>query len=463
MWNKHIDLGGEMLVSNQFFDDSEVKYALNTLLKKLGHYQAKLNKVNLPKKEETKNFAKLINIVDTYRGPLYFPYLSSGMGNGPYVECADGSVKLDFISGIGVHWSHGDQKIIKASLTAALHDTVMQGNLQQHMGSVELFEMLCKYSGMDYSYLTSSGVLGVENALKICFQYKAPAQRVLAFSHCFCGRTFAAAAITDKPQNRVGLPTVLPVDYVPFYDPKKPKESIKIALDQLDRYFERYPNQYACMKFELIQGEGGFNVGSKPFFKAIMTWLNDRDIPVYVDETQTFGRTTSLFAFQLFELEEHIDIVSIGKLSQVCATLYKKKLKPKPGLISQTFTSSTGAIEASKVIINELIGNNYLGKYGKIAKLHGYFARKFRILSKKTNNKIWNLRGVGSMIAFQVGNGDRQQVIEFIKQCYSNGLISFIAGNSPSFVRFLLPIGGVSFHHLDEALEIIEKTLTQTK
>ena len=39
-----------------------------------------------------------------------------------------------------------------------------------------------------------------------------------------------------------------------------------------------------------------------------------------------------------------------------------KKLKPRPGLISQTFTSSTGAIEASKIIISELVNNNYLGK-----------------------------------------------------------------------------------------------------
>ena len=35
-------------------------------------------------------------------GPLYFPYLGSGIGRGALVELADGSVKLNLISGIGV-------------------------------------------------------------------------------------------------------------------------------------------------------------------------------------------------------------------------------------------------------------------------------------------------------------------------------------------------------------------------
>ena len=452
-----------MLISKHFFNDAEIKAAFDIILQRLSIYKKKLNHIEAPKKKETAEFAKLINIIDQYRGPLYFPFLSAGLGNGPYVECADGSVKLDFISGIGVHWSHGDRKIIESSLKAALYDTVMQGNLLQHTGSVELFELLCKHSGLDHAFLTSSGAMGVENALKICMQYKMPATRVLAFSECFCGRTLATASITDKAKNRVGIPVVLDVDYVPFYDPKKPKESITRALNSLDQYYARYPNQYACMKFELIQGEGGFNVGSKPFFESIMNWLIKKDIPVYVDETQTFGRTTSLFAFQLFGLEDKVDVVSIGKLSQVCATLYRKKLKPKPGLISQTFTSSTGAIEASKVIIKELVENKYLGKHGKIASLHGYFARRFRLLEKKSRGKINDLRGVGSMIAFKVGDGSYNYVVEFVKRCYQNGLISFMAGNKPTYVRYLLPIGGVNKDHIDEALEIVEKTIKSMK
>ncbi len=451
------------MIADQFFSDPSVNDAMATLLDRLAFYQTKLNSSQPAKKSQEHYFAKLINVMQTCRGPMYFPYLSSGMGHGPYVECADGSVKLDFISGIGVHWSHGDRKIVESSLKAALHDTVMQGNLQQHAGSVELYQQLSSLSGLDYVFLTSSGVMGVENALKICMQYRYPANRILAFSKCFCGRTLAAASITDKPGNREGLPLVLDVDYIPFYNPKKPKQSTHDAISQLESILLRYPDQHACMKFELIQGEGGFNVGSKPFFKAIIKTLNQVNIPVYVDETQTFGRTTSLFAFQLFDLHDDVDVVSIGKLSQVCATLYRKKFTPKPGLISQTFTSSTGAIEASKVILQALTNENYLGKHGKTAAIHGYFARKFRQLSKKYPDTFSDLRGVGSMIAFQVFQGKRENVIQFIHDCFDEGLICFIAGNNPTYVRFLLPIGGITNAHLDEAISIMERCIHKQK
>ena len=452
-----------MLLFDQFFNDNDVQDAIDIILKRLEFYQHNIEGVKPANKDFETDFSNLIKSIESVRGSLFYPYLSSGFGKGPYVECADGSVKLDFISGIGVYWAHSDPAIIKASLKAAVHDSVMQGNLQQHRGSVDLYKSLRELSGFDHVFLTSSGVMGVENALKLCFHYKSPAKRMLSFSNCFCGRTLAAASITDKAQYREGLPVVLPVDYIPFYDPKNPKESIQQSVDTLNRYIKRYPNDYACMKFELIQGEGGFNVGSQAFFKALISCLKEADIPVYIDETQTFGRTTELFAFQLFDLQEDVDVVSIGKMSQVCATLYQKHLKPKPGIISQTFTSSTTAIEASKVILKELVSNHYFGNDGKIARLYDYFSKALNRLSKKVPDTISDFRGVGSMIAFKLFNGDRDQSLCFIKICYKNGLILFVAGNNPTYIRFLLPIGAINQQHIDEAIIIIEQSIIEIK
>src|SRR6266550_3010920 len=72
-------------------------------------------------------------------GALYYPYLGSGIGNGALVELADGSVKYDMISGIGVHYfGHSHPMLLDAGVDAALRDTVMQGNLQQNVESVAL-------------------------------------------------------------------------------------------------------------------------------------------------------------------------------------------------------------------------------------------------------------------------------------------------------------------------------------
>ena len=75
--------------------------------------------------------------------PALYPYLGSGIGNGPLVELLDGSVKWDMISGIGVHmFGHSDPETVRTALRAALSDTVQQGNLQANADSVAFAELL---------------------------------------------------------------------------------------------------------------------------------------------------------------------------------------------------------------------------------------------------------------------------------------------------------------------------------
>ena len=72
-------------------------------------------------------------------GPLIYPYIGSGFCNGPFVELLDGSVKYDFITGIGVHYfGHAHPLMMKAGLRASLEDLLMQGNLQQNKISADL-------------------------------------------------------------------------------------------------------------------------------------------------------------------------------------------------------------------------------------------------------------------------------------------------------------------------------------
>ena len=151
----------------------------------------------------------------------------------------------------------------------------MSGNLQQNVDSPKLFNLILeqanKYdAGFDHLFMTSSGVMAAENSLKMAFQKRSPAHRVLAFEKCFMGRTLAVSQITDKAAYRKGLPETLSVDYIPFYDYKDHQGSIDKAVKMLKKYFNRYPGQYAAFCMELIQGEGGYWVGHKEYFKAII-------------------------------------------------------------------------------------------------------------------------------------------------------------------------------------------------
>lgn len=298
-----------------------------------------------------------------------------------------------------------------------------------------------------------------ENAIKIAFQKKFPASRILVFDRAFVGRTLAVSQLTDKPAFREGLPSTYMVDYVPFFDHKKPEESIHQAVEVLKKHISRYPKQHALMVCELIQGEGGFYPGTHEFFVAIMQVLKENGIIIFDDEVQSFGRTSELFAFQHFGLEEYIDIVSIGKLSQFCATLFKKDMAPRPGLLSQTFTSSTSALRAGKIIIQSLLKDGYFGPDGKIMEFHRYFTQKLQQIADRHPSLMKGPFGIGAMIGFTPYHGDNQRVAKFAQDLFEAGVIGFIAGSTPARLRFLLPIGAITHKDIDEALKILEAIL----
>jgi 4-aminobutyrate aminotransferase-like enzyme len=459
---KHYGLD-DSLAAYQLASDPRVSEAKALLAAAIIDAQKTIKGIRPPTATLKVTYDKMIADFSSYRGAsLWFPYIGSGFGNGVFVELADGSIKYDFICGIGPHYlGHTNPKIVDAAVDAAISNTVMQGNLQQNVDSLELSEMLVKLSGLDHCFLSSSGAMANENALKIAFQKNYPAYRVLAFDKCFVGRSLAVSQITDKAAYREGLPPILHVDYVPYFDPKHPEESTKKAVDALKKYIHRYPKQHAIMCFELIQGEGGFFGGTKEFFTEIMTVAKDNGIAIFADEVQSFGRTSELFAYQHFELQKFVDIASIGKLSQVCATLFTEEYKPKPGLLSQTFTSSTSAIKTSKVILNELVHGGYYGRNGKITAIHDYFADRLAKISSRHPDKIQGPFGVGCMIAFTAYGGDTKLSTDFVHRLFKAGVISFIAGSDPMRIRFLIPVGAITHKDIDNATDIIENTLIE--
>src|SRR5262249_50944357 len=146
----------------------------------------------------------------------------------------------------------------------------------------------------------------------------------------------------DAAANRVGLPLSTLVDYMPFYDSIAAEamgqtKHIDQCVARLQEYIDRYPRQHACFIFELVQGEGGFNTAPREYFVELMRLCKSSGIAVWDDEIQTFGRTTSMFAFEALGLGEYVDVFCLGKMTQVCATLWTPEFNPGPGLLSGTF------------------------------------------------------------------------------------------------------------------------------
>jgi len=450
------------LAADAFFQDSSVKKAKEEILAAIEKHKQKITQIRPPFPGLKISYQESVQLLESLRGQdLFYHYIGSGFGHGALVELADGSVKLDFISGIGTFWGHGHPKMVEAALEGSLEDICMQTNLQQNRDIVNLCALLTKHAELDHCFLTTSGAMANENALKILFQKKAPAYRVLAFERCFMGRSLALAQITDRPRFREGLPSNFHVDYVPFYDWRDPKGSTERALFVLEKHLNRYPGQHACMSFELIQGEAGNYPGTQEFFTALMKQLKVRNIAILVDEVQTFGRTDHLFAFQHFRLQPYVDVVTCGKLCQVCATLFKDAFKPKPGLIAQTFVSTSAAIKVSLALIKALTEDGYLGSEGKNMQIRKHFVEHLTRLADKYPKKIEGPFGHGLMIACTPFKGDKEKVTEFAKTLFESGLITYTAGSDPTRLRFLVPQGSVTFEDIDQAAMILENLLVE--
>ncbi len=404
----------------------------------------------------------------------FFPYIGSGIGNGPLVELLDGSVKWDLINGIGVHmFGHSDPDLIRTGLRAAMGDTVQQGNLQCNADAVmfgeTLVEQASRGSALRHCFLTNSGAMANESALKICQQKSNAAPRVIAFRDCFMGRSTAMSQIGDNAGGRIGLPLNVQVDYMPFFDADDPEGSIEAACERLDEYISRYPGQHACFVMELVQGEGGFKTAPREFFEPLMGMCRENGIAVWADEVQSFGRTTEMFCFQTLGLGEFIDVVTIGKMSQVCATLFTEAMNPKPGLLSGTFLGDTVGLQVGRRIVDRLRDGGYYGPDGRIAQLHDAFVSRARKLAK--SHPEWfpavpgsggePFGGIGGMMRMTPFGGDRTKINTVVQTLYRHGVISFFCGHGPYHVRFLPPIGVMEPEQFDDVFLLVEAALEQ--
>lgn len=471
----------EQLAATDFANRPVIGDAIEAIVNELRDAQAGLVAARPPSAEYRETFTQWVARHTATKGKdPWYAYVGSGMGNGPLVELLDGSVKWDMISGIGVHmFGHSNPQIVATALRAATSDTTMQGNLQFNADSIEFSELLlreaARTSKLKHCFLINSGALANETALKIAFQRNEPANRVIAFEHGFAGRTTTMAQIGDSAGARQGLPLNMQVDYVPFHDPTRGKESTREALHRLRQYIKRYPGQHACFAVELIQGEGGFRVAPREFFEPIMKLCRESGVAVWIDEIQTFGRTEQMYYFEQLGLGELIDIVTIGKMSQVCACLYTDSYNPKPGLLSATFTGSTVGFQVGRRMLEMLRDNGHYGADGRNAVLHDAFRDRaaqfieahpewFPVIPHPLQGDaapLEPLGGVGGMMRFTPFAGEKAKVMKALSIMFEEGVIAFACGHGPCHIRFLPPIGVMDPGMFDDVFDITERAFAR--
>jgi len=418
--------------------------------------------------EAKENYQKLIQEFVKDRGrELYYPLLASGLGNGPFLELMDGSVKYDMITGIGVNFFGHTHPSLIEEMVDGLSSDVMQGNLEPGIEMKDLLSTILAKVGtgcrISHAWAMCSGTMVNEIALKIIRQKKAPATKILAFQDCFAGRSTAMQEITDNAGYRQGQPVYGEVQYLPFFDSKKGLEvSISNTLGAMKEILKRYPDRFAALMIELVQGEGGFQFAPREFYVKVFEEAKKANLAIWVDEIQTFGRTGELFAYQKFGLNEYVDVVTIGKLLQSCMVLFTDEYNPKPGLVAGTFSGSTAATRTGKRVLELLSEQGFLGPKGRIEELSSRFQKRLQgIADSLGQGVISELRVIGGMIAFVPFKGTMDDVKSVLMRLYDLGVIAFFCGHGPYLVRMLPPLGAMTDEDVDSVCQLIQLALTK--
>ena len=432
---------------------------IHQLSEELENQTKEICQVKAPSPSKSLEYKTLLDSIAELRGrPLYYPYISSGFGKGPFVKLLDGSVKLDFICGIGPHiLGHSHPALIKASLKSAFEDTVMQGHLQ--MGAVyqkllkKLIGIAGRKSPLSKAWFAPTGSMVNENALKVIRQKHEGARKILAFERAFAGRTALMCEITDNPAIKEGLPSYDEVLRVPFS-----REEPSIALKSLKKHWDKERGSLSCFIMELMQGDGGCFLAKREFFVPLLEFCKEKEIAVWFDEVQTFGRSGEFFAFEKLDLGSYVDVCTIGKAFQMSASLWTKEYNPRPGLVSGTFASSSASFHSALVVLEDLESRIQSRRIEAIGKA---WESSLKELEKEA--LLSDVEGWGLMWGATPLKSKPQEVAKLLQILFQKGLIGFSCGQgSVKRLRFLLP-AVLEESHIKQASDILRESLLEIK
>ncbi|MBM4764231.1 acetylornithine transaminase [Bacillus sp. B15-48] len=357
---------------------------------------------------------------------------------GAYITATDGKKYLDFTSGIGVcnlgHCPPQVEEAVQNQLQRFWHVS----NLFPQSAQEQAAKMLADAAGLDKVFFSNSGAEANEAAIKLA-RKATGRSKVLSFTKSFHGRTFGSMAATGQDKIKHGFGPML-------------ETFVHLPFNDLDAFMQAIDENTAAVILEVIQGEGGINVGSQAFLSGVEKACKANGTLLIIDEIQTgIGRTGKPFAFQHYQLKP--DIISVakglGSGFPIGAIIGKEELVDAfgPGSHGTTFGGNPLAVSAAIATMETIFTESFLEESNAIGDY----------LFKKLEDKLSHIagvneiRGLGLMIGIEItGN-----VAGVLSELRSKGLIVLPAGEN--VVRLLPPLNSKKIE-IDQAVELLEET-----
>lgn len=394
------------------------------------------------------------------------------------IEDIDGNLYLDFYTGIGVttagHCPEPVIEAIKKQSDKLLHSCFM---ISMYEPYVELAKKLVEITPGNHpkkAMFVNSGAEAVENAIKIARAHTGR-QGIISFESGFHGRTLLTMSLTSKvkPYKFEFGPYAPEIYKVPFPNIYRgqlhvsEEDACQAYLDYFERFFiaEVDPSHIAAMIIEPVQGEGGFNIPPKGYWKGLREICDRYGILLIADEVQTgFCRTGKMFAVEHFDVIPDLMTLakSIASGMPLSAVVGRKEVMDSAGAgrIGGTYGGNPLACEAALATIAYMEEN-------KLAEKSEILGKKIVTRVKKLQkefSQIGDIRNLGSMIGIEfikdveTKSPDKAAVGTIIAECLKEGLIIISAGLYGNVVRFLPPLV-ITDKQLNQAMDIFEKAV----
>jgi adenosylmethionine-8-amino-7-oxononanoate aminotransferase len=269
-----------------------------------------------------------MSLLDLDRAHVWHPYapmpgrtdpLLVASAKGTRLTLADGR---ELIDGMSSWWAaiHGYRHpVLDAAVTAQIGTMshVMFGGLT-HEPAIRLCQTLVEITppGLEHVFLSDSGSVSVEVAIKMCLQYwrsigKPAKRQLLTWRGGYHGDTFHPMSVCDPDGGMHSLWTgVLPEQ---VFIPMPPEDFEPAYVDVLDEAIERQADVLAAVIVEpVVQGAGGMRFHHPAYLSALRASCDRHGVLLIFDEIATgFGRTGALFAAEHAGVAP--DVMCVGK------------------------------------------------------------------------------------------------------------------------------------------------------
>lgn len=338
---------------------------------------------------------------------------------GVHLKLADGS---ELIDGMSSWWCaiHGYNH---PALNAAAKDQidrmshVMFGGIT-HSPAVTLCQKLVEITpeGLDKVFLSDSGSVSVEVAIKMAFQYwisqgHSNKNKLLSLKGGYHGDTFAAMSVCD-PTNGMHhiFDQVLPQHHF------APKPQVGFAEDwnnsditEFTAILETHHKNIAAVILEpIVQGAGGMNFYHPDYLKQVRQLCDQHNVLLIADEIATgFGRTGKLFACEWAQISP--DIMCLGKsltggYMTLAATVCTEKVSDgichgEAGCFMHgpTFMGNPLACAVANASIEQLLSDDWQANIERIAAVLNQQIEPFKKLDTVADTRVLGAIGVIEM------------------------------------------------------------------